>query len=60
MDDKAVEGRRMRSFRLSAETVRLLGALVEKLTEKDGVRKVTITEVVERAVAAMAKKEGVR
>ena len=45
-----------RSYRLSDETVRLIDAVVIRLTEKDGVRKATATEVIERGVRLFAEK----
>lgn len=54
------DARKMKSVRLSLETLRLLAGLAERLTLKDGVRKITETEAMERAIHALAKKEGVR
>jgi len=54
------DNRKMKSFRMSPESVRLLAALAAHLTAKDGVRDVTETEAVERAIHALAKKEGIR
>ena len=52
--------RKMKSFRLSPQTLALLETLAAHLTAKDGVRRVSVTEVIERAVHALARKEGVR
>ena len=52
--------RTMRSFRFSEATQHLLAALAANLSEKDGLRRVTETEVIERALRLLAKQEKVK
>jgi hypothetical protein len=55
---KKPAGRIMRHFRLSPKINSLLKRLAQHLTAKDGVRVVTETEVIERALHAMARECG--
>ena len=54
------QNRKMKSIRLSLATLELLQRLSVCLSEKDGVRQVTETEVIERAIHALARKAGVK
>lgn len=58
-DDKS-DARVMMSFRLSRPTADLLRECARAMTAKDGVRKVSVTEALERAVRLLAKREGVK
>jgi hypothetical protein len=54
-------GKRMASFRLSPEALRLAGAVAAALTERSGgALRYTKTDVIELAIRDVAKKEKVR